>query len=73
METILVVDDDPMVLATCQRILTLGGYAVLAAGSGADALRLARNATIDLALLDVMMPGMNGIELAHRLHETHPG
>jgi CheY-like chemotaxis protein len=38
METILVVDDDPMVLATCQRMLTLGGYAVLASSGGTDAL-----------------------------------
>ena len=72
MDTILVVDDDSMVLALCQSILKLGGYAVLAASSGADALVLAHNATINLALLDVMMPGMSGVELAHRLHNSHP-
>jgi CheY-like chemotaxis protein len=73
METILVVDDDAMVLSLCQNILKLGGYSILSASSGAAALRIAQNATVDLALLDVMMPGMNGVELARRLQETHPG
>lgn len=72
METILVVDDDPMVLTLCQQILKLGGYEVLLAGSGKDALRMAQRATIDLALLDVVMPGMNGVELADELCSLHP-
>ncbi len=75
METILLVDDDATVLSLCQRILRLGGYSVIAAGSGVEALRLMQNSTekIDLALLDVMMPGMNGIELAKHFQNANPG
>jgi two-component system nitrogen regulation response regulator NtrX len=74
METILVVDDEPTILGLCQRILQLGGYNVLPAGGGDDALRKIQSsaAEIDLALVDVMMPGMNGVELAHRIQRAHP-
>ena len=73
METILVVDDEPSVLNLCRRILQLGGYSVQAASNGMDALRLLSTNPIDLALLDVMMPGMNGVELARRIHTAKPG
>jgi CheY-like chemotaxis protein len=75
METILVVDDEPVVLRLCQAILQRGGYAVLPATSGEEALRIlhASATTIDLALLDVMMPGMNGIELATEIERTNQG
>ena len=61
-------------LRLCQQILNLGGYSVLAAGDGKHALALLQKsaATIHLALLDVMMPGMNGIELAKHIHNTYP-
>ena len=45
---------------------------VLSAASGADALHLLQNKPADLALLDVIMPGMNGIELAARIQKTNP-
>jgi CheY-like chemotaxis protein len=75
LETILLVDDDATVLSLCKRILLHGGYAVTAAGSGMEALRLLQNSAekIDLALLDVIMPGMNGIELAKHVLSTNPG
>lgn len=68
-ETILVVDDESTILNLCRVILTRGGYRVLEASNGVDALRLAQsnNAPISLALLDVMMPGMNGFEVAKQL------
>jgi CheY-like chemotaxis protein len=71
--TILVVDDDPTVLHLCQTILKLGGYSVLAASGGADALRLVQtnSSVIDLALLDVIMPIMNGVELARRIQKDY--
>jgi two-component system cell cycle sensor histidine kinase/response regulator CckA len=74
METILVVDDEPAVLAMCQTILKLGGYNVLSAFDGEDALRLLKDSAIsvELALLDVMMPGMNGLELAGRIRSENP-
>ena len=68
-ETILLVDDDPTVLQLCERILHSGGYGVLTAGNGKQALDLLQNgaATIHLALLDVVMPGMNGVELGKHI------
>jgi two-component system, cell cycle sensor histidine kinase and response regulator CckA len=74
LETILVVDDEPTVLNLCRRILQLGGYSVVAANNGNDALKLLQTTTepIDLALLDVMMPNMNGVELARRIQSAKP-
>jgi CheY-like chemotaxis protein len=74
METILLVDDEPVVLALCQTVLRSGGYNVLSANNGQDALRLLQDSptSVDLALLDVMMPGMNGVELATRILERNP-
>lgn len=74
METILLVDDEPAVLALCQTILKSGGYKVLSAGNGQDALRLLQDSAtdVDLALLDVMMPSMNGVELATRILVESP-
>jgi CheY-like chemotaxis protein len=73
METVLLVDDEPMVLEMCTTILKLGGYTVLVASNGAEALRLLQSAgAIDIALLDVMMPGMNGLELAKHIRSSNP-
>src|SRR5215467_8927335 len=74
METVLVVDDEPTVVKLCRRILELGGYTVVTAATGSDALQVLKDKTnqIDLALLDVMMPGMNGIELAKRIEGMRP-
>jgi two-component system cell cycle sensor histidine kinase/response regulator CckA len=74
METILLVDDEPAVLKFCQHILKLDGYTVLHATSGEEALELLRQnkAAVNLALLDVMMPGMNGVELASRIGAANP-
>jgi CheY-like chemotaxis protein len=76
METIVLVDDEPAVLQLCQTILKRGGYRVLSASGPEEALMLLENAnssdSIDLALLDVMMPVMNGVELARRIQSAHP-
>lgn len=72
MSTILVVDDEPIVLKLCQRILQMGGYEVLVASNGQDALGVLPKSEIALALIDVMMPGMNGIELAKRIQSDYP-
>jgi two-component system, cell cycle sensor histidine kinase and response regulator CckA len=73
METILLVDDEPVVLKLCGQILKLGGYTVREATGGEEALRLVdEDGTIKLALLDVMMPVMNGIELAKRIQGLYP-
>jgi CheY-like chemotaxis protein len=67
MATILVVDDEPMMLQLCTRMLERAQHRVLTAGGGEQALQVLENNSIDLALLDVLMPGMNGIELARRI------
>ena len=64
---ILVVDDNPANLRLLVNILADEGYAVRVATSGAQALELAAAHSPDLILLDVMMPGMNGIEVCERL------
>ena len=66
---ILVVDDDRMVLAALSRGLRDAGYQVSEASNGEDAFVLAEKAKPDLALLDVRMPGMDGIELGRMLQQ----
>jgi two-component system, cell cycle sensor histidine kinase and response regulator CckA len=72
--TILLVEDDPAVRQLTERILTTAGYRVLLAVDGEHALAVARaHDTIDLLVTDVIMPGMNGQQLADRLTEQRPG
>ncbi len=66
---ILVVDDDRLVLAALAEGLRAAGYRITGAVNGEDALRAAARDLPDLALLDVRMPGMDGIELGRRLRE----
>ena len=74
-ETVLLVEDEPMIRSMCMRVLFNNGYKVLEAANGEEALRLAQNhapGVIDLLLSDVVMPQMGGIELAGCLHEVRP-
>src|ERR1700738_3144427 len=64
---ILVVDDDPMVATTVQRVLRPEGYKVDVALSGADALEQAGAQRPDLVVLDLMMPGLDGLEVCRQL------
>jgi len=66
---ILVVDDDAAVVATIARVLRAEGHVVDAAGDGHGALRLARAAAYDLVILDVLLPGLDGIGVCRRLRE----
>jgi two-component system response regulator MprA len=66
---ILVVDDDPEILSVVRRGLAYEGYTVETAADGAEALAKAREKEPDLVILDVMMPGMDGIEVAGRLRK----
>jgi len=74
-ETILLVEDERSIRVTTQVFLQRLGYTVLAAETPADAIRLAAEHPHDIQLLitDVIMPGMNGRELADRLVEERPG
>ncbi len=64
---ILVVDDDPMVATTIQRVLLPEGYDVDVALGGAAALDHARDQRPDLVVLDLMMPGVDGLEVCRQL------
>jgi DNA-binding response OmpR family regulator len=57
---ILLVDDDPWILRMVSTVLAKRGYVILTATDGAEALSLADQATPDLVITDVMMPGMDG-------------
>ncbi|MDQ1539588.1 MAG: hypothetical protein QOH29_314 [Actinomycetota bacterium] len=65
--TILVVDDDVDIVRFVEMNLRLEGYRVLIARDGAEALELVATDLPDLILLDVMMPGLDGIEVTRRL------
>ena len=71
---ILIVDDDPLLLQFLSEVLGHAGYEVVAAASAAEALRQIAIREPDLALLDITMPGMTGLELAQQLkaHTTVP-
>jgi two-component system KDP operon response regulator KdpE len=66
---ILVVDDEPVVRNTLRNILEAHGYAVITAESGEDALQAFGQRRPDLILMDIVMPGMGGIEAIRRLRE----
>jgi signal transduction histidine kinase len=72
-ETVLVVDDEPLVLTMMDTILTEFGYKVLTASSGQKALPiLARDdARVDLVITDLVMPGMSGRELAEQIRQIN--
>jgi len=68
-ETILVVDDEHDILELVSYNLTKGGYKVSRAASGEEALKLARAKPPDLAVLDLMLPGMDGLEVCKALKQ----
>jgi len=67
--TVLVVDDEPTIVEVVARYLERAGYETLAAADGPEALREAELRDPDLVVLDVMLPGIDGIEVMRRLHE----
>ena len=71
-ECILVVDDEPALRELANQILTHFGYKVLTANSGAAALNALAAQPIDLMLSDVIMPNMDGYQLARKVSELYP-
>jgi class 3 adenylate cyclase len=68
--TALAVDDEPANLRLLDAVLTPRGYRVLTAPSGAEALALLDTEDVDLVLLDIVMPGMDGHEVCRRIRAT---
>ncbi len=64
---ILVVDDDAKIVELVKLYLNRDGYVVITATEGNEALRLARESRPDLIVLDIMLPGMNGLEICRAL------
>lgn len=69
---VLIVEDDPRLGATLMRVLGAEGHDVELASDGNEALRRARERSFDLVVLDVMLPGLDGIAVCRRLRATGP-
>jgi nitrogen-specific signal transduction histidine kinase/CheY-like chemotaxis protein len=74
-EVILVVEDEPEVRRMAERILSKGGFSVIAISQGSEAIERCRDESqhIDLLLTDVVMPDTLGTELAERVRDLRPG
>jgi CheY-like chemotaxis protein len=69
---VLVVDDEPSIRKFVSTVMSQAGFVVTTASDGAEAIALAGKQSFDLLLTDLMMPNMNGDELARRLRATEP-
>jgi len=69
---LLLVDDEAPVLEVLNEYFSSQGYAVETASTGADALTVAQHYRPDLVLLDIRMPGMDGVEVLKKLRELDP-
>jgi len=66
-KTILVIDDEPKIAELCRDYLAAAGFAVQTAGDGPQGLALARRERPDLVVLDLMLPGMDGLDVCREL------
>ena len=71
--TLLIADDDPVALALLAEVLAGEGYVVRAASGGAACLELAAREPFELAIVDLRMPDMDGLEVIRRLAVIRPG
>jgi len=69
---ILVIDDEDIVLKSCHRALTPEGYDVKTAKSGVEGLKMLENELFHVALIDVKMPDMDGMEVLKKIKERWP-
>ena len=69
---VLVVDDDPVVAKSFDRVLSGKGYAVISARDGPEALEKLAREDYDAVFTDIRMPGMDGLEVAARIKATQP-
>ena len=67
---ILIVDDDPNTLEILRRWLNREGYATVSADNGPACLQMLGKEPVDVIVLDVMMPGMDGLQVCERLRES---
>ena len=72
-KVILIVEDDPTVGESLRHLLKKKGHEILLASNGKEALQLFRHEVVDLVITDVVMPEMNGRDLAERMQAFYPG
>ena len=72
MAKILAVDDQETIQQVIRDLLEMTGHEVLVAGHGQEALDILENHRVDIITVDLLMPGMNGIELIRRQREAFP-
>jgi DNA-binding response OmpR family regulator len=69
-ETILIVDDEPTIVEVVQLYLQREGFKVLTAADGATALNTVRGQQLDLVVLDLMLPGMSGLDVTREIRSA---
>ncbi|MDY6952930.1 MAG: response regulator [Thermodesulfobacteriota bacterium] len=72
-ERILIIDDEECIRDSCYQVLSKAGYRVEKASNGATGLKKAREIGPDVALIDLDMPGLSGLEVMEGLDEIGPG
>lgn len=70
--SVLIVEDEPRLRELLQRAIGGWGFGTVVARSGEEAMRLCQSSTPDIALLDLNLPGMDGLELFERLKSQRP-
>ncbi|MFZ2041909.1 MAG: response regulator, partial [Desulfobacterales bacterium] len=70
--SLLIVDDEPSILQTLGGLLTDEGFEVITAANGYEALKKIENESPDLVLLDIWMPGIDGIETLKEIQKAAP-
>jgi len=72
MSTILIIDDDDQLRKSFYKLLSEEGYAAEGAASGEAGLEIIRNQSPDLVIVDIRLPGMNGLETFQAIHDLEP-
>ena len=72
MANFLIVDDDPAIQATVRIVLERAGHAVVVADDGSTGLAIFEAGSFDLLILDIFMPGMDGLETMKLIHQRQP-
>jgi len=71
-QTVLIVDDEEAIRDSCRQVLSKSGYACHTAVDGIEGLHLAHQVDPDVILLDLMMPGVQGLEVLDQVLKSHP-
>ncbi|MFA5811888.1 MAG: response regulator, partial [bacterium] len=72
MAKILIVDDESSIRKALERFLSGANYEVVSAKDGEEAMAIVERETVDLALVDLVMPKIDGVELIHRMKRAQP-